>query len=60
METCVICNKAAVFKIKNEKIYYCENHAKEFFETDALENISKIKKSAKEAKILKQYLQSFK
>ena len=53
---CTICNKSAVFKIKGENIYYCKNHAEEFFSTNSLEEIQKLELSEKQAQILKNKL----
>ena len=54
---CSICKKEAKFKIKGENIFYCKEHAKEFFETDCLENFKKIELGQKQAEILKKYLE---
>lgn len=57
MKQCSICNNTAVFKVKNENIYYCKEHAEEFFDIDSLEIISdKIKLGANQANILKKFL----
>jgi len=55
---CIICNNIGNFKIKGENIYYCNKHAKEFFSSDSLENISKLKKGSQEANRLKSFLVS--
>lgn len=60
MSKCVICGKDAIFKVKNEKVYYCKIHAEEFFSIDCLENIQKINKSVKQANILEEYLNHYK
>lgn len=57
MNKCAICNKEGVYKIRGEKIYYCQKHAEEFFEKDSLEQIKQIKLSLKQAQILKKYLE---
>jgi uncharacterized pyridoxamine 5'-phosphate oxidase family protein len=56
MTKCSICGKVATFKIKGEKIYYCTQHAKEFFQEDALEKVKEISKGARDANFLKEYL----
>ncbi|MFW6285872.1 MAG: hypothetical protein ACOC16_01750 [Nanoarchaeota archaeon] len=60
MKKCSICDNKALFKIKNEEIYYCQTHAREFFEENALENIQQISKSVKQANALKEYLDKIK
>ena len=58
MNTCSICEKIAIFKIKGENIYYCKEHAEEFFNIDSLEIITnKIQTNQKQAQILKKYLE---
>jgi len=54
MQKCVICSKAGIFKIKGEDIYYCKEHAEDFFPLDALENISKLETGLKQAEKLKE------
>lgn len=57
MNHCSICSKTAIFKIKGENIYYCKEHAEEFFDIDSLEIISKkIESSVKEAEILEKFI----
>lgn len=58
MTKCIICSKPAIFKIKGEKIYYCKNHAEEFFSSDCLLNVKYIEKGAKDAEKLKEFLKS--
>jgi ribosomal protein L37AE/L43A len=54
---CSICGETAVYKIKNEEIYYCKEHAKEFFNVDSLIEIkSRIIQSNNEALKLKKKL----
>jgi hypothetical protein len=60
MKKCSICDNTALFKIKNEEIYYCKTHAKEFFEENALENIKQISTSVRQANALKSYLDKIK
>ena len=57
MKRCSICGERAVYKIKGEKIFYCRAHAREFFDDNSLENIRKISKGAREADVLKEYLE---
>ena len=56
MVKCSICDNDAVYKIKDLSIYYCEKHAKDFFEKNSLEQIDKLKIGTKESNILKKYL----
>jgi len=59
MNSCIICKKTPIFKIKGENIYYCKEHAEEFFNIDSLEIISnKIQTNQKQAQILKKYLEN--
>lgn len=56
MSECIICNKSGIFKVKGEKIFYCKEHAEEFFEKDALENISKLQIGVIESNKLQEFL----
>lgn len=53
---CSICNNKGIFKIKGEKIYYCREHAVEFFDLDSLESIEKLEKGIHNANKLKDFL----
>jgi len=58
MQKCVICSKTGIFKIKGEEIYYCKEHAEDFFPLDALENISKLKTGIKQAESLRKLVKN--
>ncbi len=56
-ENCTICKKIATSKIKGEEIYYCKDCADNFFSSDSLENIQKLKQSNLQAQKLKEFLE---
>jgi hypothetical protein len=54
---CEICQKEAVYKIRGEEIFYCREHAIEFFGVDCLDEIkSRIKNTEIKANKLKEKL----
>ena len=55
-ENCTICKKNATLKIKGEEIYYCKDCADNFFSSNLLENIKKLKQSNIQAQKLKEIL----